>query len=317
MSPTCPWCQALRDSGPNCPKCGANYAKAEAIKKQGKAVPVAPVAAAEAPVEMPKHVGLIPGSLIEDPEEVEDLDREWKLCAGAVPVMFLLAIAFHSFEIGHWVQRTFLTMPVHELGHAVAAWFCGFGAIPTFWHTNVSESRGVGTPVVLAGLLGFMVFRAWRAQNYALVALGGALIVVQAVCTLGIREKTAQMVFVFGGDGVGMILAVALMGSFFFGKGSDLYQGGLRWGFLAIGAAAYVDMFEVWMAARRDTGRIPFGEQEGGLLSDATRLVDEHGWTGDELVRRFFVLGVACLVAFLAVWAWGVWRAWQAAKQKG
>jgi hypothetical protein len=80
-----------------------------------------------------------------------------------------------------------------------------------------------------------------------------------------------------------MMLAAALMASFFFGKGSDIYKGGLRWGFLAIGAAAYVDIFEVWMAARRDSGRIPFGEQEGGLLSDATRLVDEHGWTADEL----------------------------------
>jgi len=280
-------------------------------------MPAAPVAAATAPAEMPKPAGLIAGSLIEDPEKVEDPDREWKLCAGAVPAMLLLAVAFHSFELGHFVQRTFLTMPVHELGHALAAWFSGFGAIPTLWHTKVSEARGIGTPLLLLGLLGFLVVRAWRAQNHALVALGGALIVVQAVCTLGIKPKTAEMLIVFGGDAVGMMLAAALMGSFFFGKGSDLYKGGLRWGFLAIGAAAYVDMFEVWMAARRDTGRIPFGEQEGGALSDATRLVDDFGWTGEELVRRHFVLGVVCLVAVLAVWAWGVWRAWRTAKDTG
>jgi len=280
-------------------------------------MPAAPVAAAAAPAETPKPAGLVPGSLIEDPERVEDPAREWKLCAGAVPAMLLLAVAFHSFELGHFVQRTFLTMPVHELGHALAAWFSGFGAMPTLWHTNVSEARGIGTPVLLLGLLGFLVVRAWRAQNYALVALGGALIVVQAVCTLGIKPKTAEMLVVFGGDAVGMILAAALMGSFFFGKGSDLYKGGLRWGFLAIGAAAYVDMFEVWMAARRDTARIPFGEQEGGALSDATRLVDDFGWTGDELVRRHFVLGVVCLLAVIAVWAWGVWRAWRAAQDEG
>jgi hypothetical protein len=106
--------------------------------------------------------------------------------------MFLLAIAFHSFEIGHFIQRTFLTMPVHELGHAMAAWFSGFAAMPTLWHTNVSEARGVGTPVVLLGLLGFLAFRAWQLEKYLLVALGGALIVVQGVCTLGIKPKTAE-----------------------------------------------------------------------------------------------------------------------------
>ena len=278
------------------------------------ATPAVPIPEAE--VEVSKPVGIALGSNFEDPEKVEDLELEWKLCAGAVPVMFLLAIGFHSFEIGHFLQRTWLTMPVHEMGHAVSAWFSGFAAMPTLWFTTVAEERGFGTAALLLGLLGFLVFRAWRAENYVLVALGGALIVVQGVCTLGIKAKTAEMLIVFGGDGVGMILAAALMGSFFFGKGSDIYKGGLRWGFLAIGTAAFVDIFSLWFAARRDSGKIPFGEQEGRVQSDATRLVDDFDWTADQMVRRYVVLGAVCLVVVVALWIWGTWRAWKAASEK-
>jgi len=33
--------------------------------------------------------------------------------------------------------------------------------------------------------------------------------------------------------------------SFYFGKETQLYEGGLRWGFLGIGAAGFADMFKL------------------------------------------------------------------------
>jgi hypothetical protein len=117
------------------------------------------------------------------------------------------------------------------------------------------------------------------------------------------------MLIVFGGDGMGMILATALMASFFFGKDTQLYKGSLRWGFLVIGAAAFTDMFAVWWAARSDFGAVPFGEMEGIGLSDATRLVDDFGWTAEAMVRRYVTLGVCCLAALALVYAWGVRQA--------
>src|SRR5689334_10047930 len=102
----CPWCQAPRDTGPSCPKCGANYAKAEAIK-QGRA---APAAAAAAEVLVPEGDPLAGLPAIDDPA------LEWKFCVGALPAMLLLGVAFHFFT--PFLQRTFLAMPIHELGHA-------------------------------------------------------------------------------------------------------------------------------------------------------------------------------------------------------
>jgi len=113
----------------------------------------------------------------------------------------------------------------------------------------------------------------------------------------------------FGGDGGGMILGTALMATFFFGRKTQLYRGSLRWGFCAIGAAAFVDPFAVWLAARGDFGKVPFGEEEGIGLSDATKLVDDFGWDTAAMIRRYVALGIACLIALAAVYAWGVWQA--------
>lgn len=292
---TCPWCDAPRGTGASCPRCGADYAKAELIRKHGSAQVVvqdAPVAAT--------IVGM-------EARAVDDPALELKLCVAAIPAALGLALLFHVFTPG--LQRIFFGMPVHELGHAVTAWFCGYAALPTLWRTFIPEERGFLAPLALAGALGYMMYRAYLAEKTYLVVLGAVLLVVQGIGTFGIREQTAQMLFTFGGDGMGMVLGTALMATFFFGKRTQLYKGWLRWGLLAIGSAAFVDMFATWYG-----GNIPFGEIEGTGLSDPLKLVEEHGWPAKVMVRRYISVGVACLAALALVYAWGVRRAWLKAR---
>jgi hypothetical protein len=311
MSTTCPWCQAPRDSGPNCPKCGANYAKAEQIKKQGKAQVEQPAEAApetEAvaePLATPVFRGI-------DEQAVEDPVLEFKLCVAAIPVALLLGVVFHLITPG--LQRIVFGMPVHELGHAVSAWFTGFWAIPTLWKTLIPDERGMVAPVLLAGAIAWMMFSAWRAGKTYLVVLGAALLVLQGIGTFWVRQSTAIAIYTFGGDGLGMVLAAALMATFFFGKRSQLYRGSLRWGFLVIGAAAFSDMFATWWRALFDRHAIPIGEIEGVGLSDAARLLGEHFWSERDLVRRFVTVGVLSLIGLAAVYAWGVRLAWRKAR---
>jgi hypothetical protein len=111
-----------------------------------------------------------------------------------------------------------------------------------------------------------------------------------------------------------MVLATLLMASFYFGKDTNLYKGSLRWGFVAIGAAAFVDVFGTWVGARRDYGKIPLGEIEGVGHSDATKLMDDFGWTADQLVNRHLAVGIACLAGLAAIYAWGAWQAWREAR---
>lgn len=309
MTTTCPWCNAPRETGPTCPRCGVIYAKAEAIKAHGRApaVPAAPAAqfAQAAPaLQFDVDAGDPPDAW----QLVDDADLEWKFCLGAIPVALIAALLFHASGLGASLQRIFLTMPVHEFGHAVAAWFCGFAAIPTLWKTVVPETRGFAAPLALLGALGYLGWRGWMAENRIVVGVACGLVLLQLAFTFGISAKSARMIIVFSGDGAGMILATLLMGSFFFGKRTQLYKGSLRWGFVVIGAAAFVDMYATWVKGRRDYDAIPLGSQDGAN-ADPLVLVQDFGWTLNAMANRFFALGLLCLLALAIVYAWGVRRA--------
>lgn len=239
----------------------------------------------------------------------EDSPREWKLRAGAVPVAVALALMFHSCGPGHFIQRTALTMPLHELGHAVTAWWCGFGAIPTLWKTLIPEARGVIAPALVAGLNGFLMWRGWATERMPLFALGAGLGLLQFVGTVGTSLDTASMAFTFGGDAGAMILGTALMLTFFVGPSSRLRAGGLRFGLLGIGAAALVDTFATWWTARSNPDVIPFGEIEGVGLSDPSKLDEVHGWTVAQIVDRYVLVGACCIVVLVVAWSWATWTA--------
>ena len=303
---TCAWCSAPRGDGAKCPRCGADYAKAEQIRKQGKAVAVVPEAVAVEAAVPAVIVGL-------EDRVVEDPARELKITLIAPPVMLALGVLFHFLLPG--AQRIFFGMPVHELGHASTAWLCGFFAIPTLWKTLMWEERGFAAPLALAGGLVYLAVRAWRADKPLFVAFCAAVLVVQAIGTLGASERTAQMLVTFGGDGMGMVLAAALMASFFFGKDTQLYKGWTRWGLLAIGAAAFSDMSATWFRALRDRNAIPFGEIEGVGLSDPMRLIEDYGWSTKVLVQRYVTVGAGSMAALAAIYMWAVLRARRYAKE--
>jgi len=256
----------------------------------------------------PRRVGeIMYDRSVED--EPPDERNEWKLRAGAVPVALALALVFHSCDAGHFAQRTALTMPLHELGHAVTAWWCGIGAIPSLWKTLIPESRGTLTPLVILALEGALFWRGWTTNRTALLALAIGLGVLQFVGTVGSSADTAALAITFGGDAGAMVLGTALMLTFFVGPGSRLRTGGLRFGLLAIGAAGLVDTFATWWRARADPSVIPYGEIEGVGLSDPSKLDEIYGWTTAQLVGRYVTVGVLCFVVLAVVWGWATWRA--------
>lgn len=235
-----------------------------------------------------------------------DGPAEWKLRAAAIPGALIVALLFHAWPTGHFLQRTFLSMIVHELGHAVTAWWCGFGAIPSLWKTMIPETRGL-VWLLVGGLEAGLVWVGWRSERLALALAGVALFALQLVAS-SLSTRSAQAWITFGGDGGAMILGTLLMLGFFVPK---LRDHGLRWGLLAIGAAAFVDTFATWWSARTDPGAIPFGEIEGVGLSDPSKLQDTYGWSTELIVGRYVTLGVTCLIVLAAVTVWQVRRAAQ------
>jgi hypothetical protein len=237
---------------------------------------------------------------------VEHDRLEWKLRAAAIPGALIVALAFHAWPTGHFLQRTFLSMMIHELGHTLTAWWCGFGALPTLWKTIIPEARGIVWLLVALVELGLVAI-AWRTHRLVFALVGLALACVQVVA-LNASTDDAQAWITFGGDGGAMVLGTLLMASFFVPK---LQEHGLRWGLLVIGAAAFVDTYATWWSARSDPDVIPFGEIEGVGLSDPSKLTEVYGWPTSQLVHRYVTLGAVCLVSLAAVYAWQVWRSRQ------
>lgn len=245
---------------------------------------------------------------------IADARFELRVRQIAPPLTLLLLYGALSLPTLAGALRIFLSMWLHELGHTVSAWLCGFAALPGPWRTRIPEERSWWVlGLVLLGLA-WTAWRVWiseleeRSRQIALAVIAaGAGLVVWLWCW---PEDRASQLILFAGDGGGMVLGVALMACFYVKPEHRFHHTGLRWGFLVIGAAAYLDPARVWLRAS-DHDTIAFGHIEGVGDSDPSRLVDGHDWSVDALVGRYQTLLWACAVAIVLLYVRGVLAARQ------
>ena len=222
---------------------------------------------------------------------------EARLRSWAVPSALVVSWLLVKTGAGHALVRIFFSMWIHELGHATTAWLCGYPAFPGPWRTFTAASRSVLLPALMFGALGYGVLRCWTEQRRAAAAGLAGLVLAQIVCTAALKADSARQLIVFAGDGGCLVLGTLLMATFYAPQGSPLRRGALRWGFLVIGAASFVDAFEQWWSARVDSDRIPYGANEGIGPSDPSVLSDSYGWSASTLVHRYLAVGCVCLFA--------------------
>jgi hypothetical protein len=201
--------------------------------------------------------------------------------------------------MGRFVLRTFFGMWLHELGHAVAAWLCGYPAFPGPWFTSVGAERSFVFALAITAGLAYAVWRAWTDERRVWMGVAIAVLALQIVLTVFLSPAKAHTLITFCGDAGSLVFGAALMAAFFVPPGHKLHRDWLRWGFLVIGAASFADTFPDWWRARHDPGVIVFGEIEGRADTDPTVLVDS-GWTVAQMVSRYVAIGVLSLFALAA-----------------
>jgi hypothetical protein len=210
----------------------------------------------------------------------------------ALPVV-LIGLLLLAYTPVRMALALFFAMWLHELGHAATAWLCGSVAMPLPWVTYGGEERSFFfIALEFAGLAAWGFF---RRDHRPIVAVLGVLLLLGVL----VPARTMRMLVVFGGDGGAMVLGTLLMLTVFLPDHWRLSKGGLRWGFLVIGAGAFAGVFQPWLAAWRDPDEIPFGHIEGVGLSDPSKLVDQFGWSEPQLVHRYLALGFTCLAVLL------------------
>ena len=101
MTATCAWCDAPKQSSLVCPQCGADYAKAEAIKSKGKAESVLTSSLENT---LDSSVDGASDTFLEDTDSlilVKDPAFEKTVCLFALPGMAGSSIE-HPFGSGLW-----------------------------------------------------------------------------------------------------------------------------------------------------------------------------------------------------------------------
>jgi hypothetical protein len=148
---SCPRCGAERVAAVECPRCGVIYAKARPSAARTTAAPPVPNAPERPDAAPPDPAVRTPavwsGAL--DEARTELLARTF-----VPPIALAVAWILVSSPAGHALVRTFVSMWVHDLGHAVSAWFCGFGAFPGPWRTPFSSERMPLVTVAMIAALG-------------------------------------------------------------------------------------------------------------------------------------------------------------------
>jgi len=249
--------------------------------------------------------------------EADDARLELRVRLLAVPIALAVARLLCSFNFGRRITRIFVAMWVHETGHAMTAWLCGFLALPGPWLTPMSTERSPLFGLLLTLAIVAVAWQTWqRGQRLAMFGWLSVLL-IHLICALGLSADQARQLIIFFGDGGSLLLGTVLILCIYARPGSALHNGWLRYGCLAIGAGAFMDAFEQWWASRSDLDRIPFGMNEGVGLSDPSVLSETYGWSTGLLIHRYVTLGCGCLVVLAAVYAWQLWEAKRAGSQRG
>ncbi len=238
----------------------------------------------------------------------DEAQLEVRLRTWAPPAVLALALVVYGSGVGAGFFRTFISMWLHELGHAVTSWLAGYGAMPGPWRTVTADQRSLGVVLLVVAVLGVIAWRAWQHEPRRtwLVGAAAAVLLVQLAMTLGLRTHRAQAAITFGGDAGGMVIGTLLGLTFYAPRGSHLHESWLRWGFLVIGSFGFMDPFRQWWSARKDRDVIPYGEIDGVGTSDPTRLVDDFGWSESAMVSRYVTLGVVCLLVMAVAYVLGL-----------
>ena len=292
----CPKCGLARDAEfAECPRCGiviAKYVRAHAASHETTGWPASdPTGTAvlsampDAPATPDAHA--IPAA--------ESDSHERLLRAVAIPLALLPARFLVRTSPG---MVRMITMWVHESGHAVMAWLCGFPAFPGPWATTVAPERSLFFTLGLVAALAVGGYRAWQLHRAFWVLAAGGTVLLLLFCTVRINHVNARQLITFGGDAGCFVLGTLMMLTVYAREDHPIRQNQIRWALLVIGALAFMDAYTVWSGP---IDALPFGEDEHGI-SDPSVLTEMDGWNVLMLIRRYLGVAHACFAALAVVY---------------
>lgn len=229
-------------------------------------------------------------------------DNVWVNVGG--PLLALLIgglIAF--FDIGAPLFLPARIM-IHEIGHAVPAWFSGRAALPLpFGLTFVNEDPSWFVSVCLLFLLGVFGYRSYTEGRKFGMVLTALLVALQVYFTFILSPFRSLMFVTFGGVAGEFVVSALLIMSF-----SHTLPDRLRWDFwrffvILPAMVTLLSAIKLWVDISDKIATMPMGSMygvPGDGQGDLEKLMDRFGWSADQITNICVMIGVASALVLVA-----------------
>jgi len=235
-----------------------------------------------------------------DPELPEEQAR-WG------PLVLLLLGALAAFTPLSYFFQWFVSIPFHELGHALCAWLDSrkatpLGAlIPVFAWTSFEE------PSLWVGLLIFFLLaqgllRSYWSHSFFLVVTFCLLLFLWALLSFFVGHERSQMWIVWAGQGGEFILSTWVLLGFYFYFPKKWHWPFFRWVLGFAGSFGLLFSCRKWFGVALFGEPLPLGTVWGGSEDsggDLNQLIGHYLWTPRQIGFSYTRLAFACFAVLI------------------
>ncbi|WP_330203265.1 J domain-containing protein [Cyanobacterium sp. Dongsha4] len=233
-------------------------------------------------------------------------EAEIKTNTYALPIAFLIAFAINFIDPLVW----FISVWIHELGHATLAWFSGYRAMVTFAATIVSFEHSLFVYFGILFLLLLTIYSTWKENKKYVIIFLVFLIFLQFILTWTISRSTYGMLLAFAGIGGEFYLSTLFIVGFYWNLPKRFYWEFWRYIFLVWGMITFWGSWTRWQKIKAGKSQIPWGtfwSGRGDSGGDLNILRNQHDWGIEQIINTYNTLGFICFLVILFVYFYNLW----------
>lgn len=235
----------------------------------------------------------------------------------ALPIAFGLNYLLAKWGLTSMLGWYFVSIPLHEIGHAVGAWLGSrfafpIGAlIPMAGFTTMSDERSVFFGLFVFAGIASLGWQGFRKSNRTLLILAALLAFLWIRFTFFVPLEVNHRFSIWSGVGGEFFLGAGLVILCFYELPPRFHWEFFRMIALFYGSYSYVASFSKWLAIRAKEASLPMGSfLSGGADSngDMERLMQVYGWTEPKIIQSYVQLGTICGLLIAGHWIYALSR---------
>lgn len=224
----------------------------------------------------------------------------------ALPFAFLIAFVVSFIDPLLW----FISMWIHEFGHATIAWLSGYNAMITFAGTVIGINRSLFVYFGLLIIISLTYYFSWKEGKKNIMIFCIFLAIFQFILTWNISYSTYEMLLYFGGIGGEFYLSTLLIITFYWRLPKKFYWEFWRFFALLIGTITFWGSFTKWQRILLGKEQIPLGTFWGGRGDSGGDLnvLNDIGWSINQIIDTYNTLGFICLLVIVSTYLYYLWK---------